>query len=293
MAAGGKEPSLLPKLDGKVLIIKDFTPIISGNRDRRAAILGQLRDAYDGSSAMAFGTGDTKSFESRFGLLFEVTPAIEACWPVINTLGERFIYYRCHGGDSLQKAEAAMENSDNKSQMRAELAEASRGVLDQHAPPTIKVGKSIRTQIVHLADFVAKARTPVEREGRSGEVTYTPSPEIGTRLAGQFVQLARGITVARGEVECPESLMEMIRYVGRSAIPHTRLKLLEQLSRASEPEKTSNLGQAVGLGTGTVSRALHDLWALKLVHRVTFNTNAYCWELSQLARDRLSVTRLF
>ena len=75
---GKPDPSLLPKLDGKILIVKDLTPLISGSADVRSAVLGQLRDAYDGSSAKAFGTGDVKRYESRFGMLFGVTPVIEA-----------------------------------------------------------------------------------------------------------------------------------------------------------------------------------------------------------------------
>ena len=41
-----KDPSLLPKLDGKVLIIKDFTVILKGNSDIRLALLRMLTSVY-------------------------------------------------------------------------------------------------------------------------------------------------------------------------------------------------------------------------------------------------------
>jgi len=67
-----KETSLLPKLDnGKILAIKDLTPLISEPGDTRAEVLGQFRDAYDGSSSKAYGTGELRAFESR---LVVVTP---------------------------------------------------------------------------------------------------------------------------------------------------------------------------------------------------------------------------
>ena len=53
---GKKDPSLLPVIDGKVLIIKDFTAILSENRKVCSQIFGQLRDIYDGSTAKAFGS---------------------------------------------------------------------------------------------------------------------------------------------------------------------------------------------------------------------------------------------
>ena len=51
----GDDPSLLPKLDGKVLVIKDFTTVLSGRRDVRTEICGQLRDIYDGFCEKSFG----------------------------------------------------------------------------------------------------------------------------------------------------------------------------------------------------------------------------------------------
>ena len=134
----GEETSLLPKLNGKILVVKDLTPLISGNRDTRGQVLGQLRDAYDGSSAMAFGTGETKRFVSHFGMLFGVTPVIESCWPVNNALGERFLYYRCADGDSVAKITAALANSNRKREMRKALAEAASRVLDQSVPTSIE-----------------------------------------------------------------------------------------------------------------------------------------------------------
>ena len=45
---------LLPGLNRKTLIIKDFTMTLESNRENRDALFGALRDAYDGSFAKAF-----------------------------------------------------------------------------------------------------------------------------------------------------------------------------------------------------------------------------------------------
>jgi len=65
--------SLLPKLDAKVLVIKDFTVIIKDRRDVVSNIMGQLRDMYDGKSKRAFGTGKDTLYTSKFGILAGVT----------------------------------------------------------------------------------------------------------------------------------------------------------------------------------------------------------------------------
>ena len=52
---GEEDPSLLPKLDGKMLLIKDFTCILTLPASERREILGTLRDIYDGYSSKVFG----------------------------------------------------------------------------------------------------------------------------------------------------------------------------------------------------------------------------------------------
>lgn len=286
-----KDPSLLPKLNGKLLVVKDLTPLISGNADRRNTVLGQLRDAYDGSMSMAFGTGETKAYTSRFGMLFGVTPAIEACWSVINSLGERFLYYRCNGGESLDKVHAALANSNRKSEMRAALEAAASLVLAQECPKDVCIDDEVARQIAHLADFVARARTPVQRLGRSEEIVAMPDPEVGTRLVGQLIQLGRGISVSRGMKHCDGSVLPIIRRVALSGIPKLRLELLRHLSVAKEPIPTMTLSQCVKCGTGTVNRAAQDLWRLELLDCVLHQIGAatkYDWKLSDLARNRLT-----
>src|SRR2546426_2916419 len=68
--------SLLAKLHEKTLVVKDFTPVMEMSRDKRDEILGDLRDAYDGTYAKAFGTVGTLTYVSHFNFLAGVTNAI-------------------------------------------------------------------------------------------------------------------------------------------------------------------------------------------------------------------------
>ncbi len=287
-----EEPSLLPKLDGKLLIIKDLTPMIDGPAEPRAEILGQLRDAYDGSSSAAFGTGEHKEFKARFGLLFACTPVIEKCWPVIAALGERFLYFRTPPGDDLSKVRMSLDNANRKDEMREELEAAVQAALALEVPTSIDCQPDVQEQITQLADFVAKARTPVKRNGYTGDLEYEPAPEVGTRLAGQLIQLARGIAVANEWETCDARVMPVILHVARSAIPSVRWAVLKVLVDAGAPMTTVDLGAAAGLPSGGVVRAAEDLCALRLLERDGGHGTAHSWALSALAHERLAASGL-
>ena len=53
----GPEPSLLPKLNDKLVVLKDFTSVLSMRSENQQEILAQLREAYDGQYTKIFGTG--------------------------------------------------------------------------------------------------------------------------------------------------------------------------------------------------------------------------------------------
>jgi hypothetical protein len=61
-----RDPSLLPQLDGKVLVIKDLSPLLSMRRESRNQILGDLRDAYDGFTDQGRGNLGRVYYTARF-----------------------------------------------------------------------------------------------------------------------------------------------------------------------------------------------------------------------------------
>src|SRR5690349_7025765 len=85
-----KQPGLLEKLgrtagdggtktstgDG-IFLLKDFTTVLSMRREKRAAILSQLREMHDGEFRRDFGTGETKIWKGRLGIVAAVTPVID------------------------------------------------------------------------------------------------------------------------------------------------------------------------------------------------------------------------
>jgi len=79
-----------------IIVCKDFTSILSMNRDTRGAVLSALREVYDGSWTRRLGVdgGTTLSWKGKVGLIAACTAAIDRHHAVIGAMGERFVMYR-------------------------------------------------------------------------------------------------------------------------------------------------------------------------------------------------------
>ncbi|MFH1110712.1 MAG: hypothetical protein V1790_16165 [Planctomycetota bacterium] len=277
-----RDPSLLPKLDGKVLVVKDFTAVLTMPNEARSEVLGTLRDAYDGEAGKAFGTGEVKRYKSRFGLLAAATPVIESYWGVAAQLGERFLRFRIRSRGRRAKVKRALANTNDETAMRRELSNAALGVLAQTPyPPTIP--DDIADRLIHLADFVSRARSGVSRN-RQGVVEHIPAPEVGTRVGKALKKLAMGIAMARGVKGVDEEIYRIVRRVALDCVPSMRGRLLRVLwDCRGAHELTSTIADRAELGTDTAKVWLDDLRLLGIVDRDCAGASVqagYRWRLT-------------
>lgn len=281
----GPDPSLLPKIDGKVLIVKDFTAILEMPNEARSEVLGILRDCYDGEACKVFGTGETKRYRSRFGLLAAVTPVIDNYWGVSAQLGERFLRFRLPAGGRVDKTTRAMRNADGETGMRIELAEASMGVLAQDHEVVPSVPDHIEEKLIALADFVSLARSEVSRD-RQGVIRYVPSPEVGTRVGKSLKKLSMGIAMARGVPSVDDTIYAIVRRVGLDTIPSMRAKLLGVLwTLRRNFEVTAVVADHAEVPTETAKTWLDDLRILGMIRRGGESRTGYTWNLNEEFHD--------
>ncbi len=274
----GPDPSLLPKLDGKVLTVKDFTAVLTMNKDARTEILGTLRDAYDGEACKAFGTGEVKTYKSRFGMLAAVTPVIESHWSVSAQLGERFLRFRLRSGRRVEKTRRALFNANDEKKMRHETTAAALGVLAQQ-PVTPTIPNDMEERLIHLADFVSRARSEVARN-KHGIIEYVTGIEVGTRVGKSLKKLAMGIAMARGVAVVDEDVYRIILRVGMDCIPSMRATLVRSLwNNRGFSRRTAEIGEESEVGTDTVKVWLDDLRQLGMVDRGVIASNAHSWKL--------------
>lgn len=86
------DSSLVPLLHNKLLIIPDFTPLLTSSKDVQDKIFGEFRDIYDGAGRRIFGNGVDRNYQGvNFGVLTCVTDKIYQFGPGRSDLGERFL----------------------------------------------------------------------------------------------------------------------------------------------------------------------------------------------------------
>lgn len=298
----GQDPSLLPKLNGRILVIKDFTTILSMHYSSRDEIFGVLRDAYDGRTEKTFGTGLKRSYVSHFGIIAGVTSAIEAFGTVHQSLGERFLKYRVDTGQkTLSEADRirrALGNINRETQMRDELCQIATKVIAQNLPePLPTIPPVIFEYIVNLAQTCAMMRGVVARDRWSGQVAYKPSIEVGTRLAKQLAKMSMGIAMYLKQKEVDFGIYRTVRKLALDTAPDRIEEVVKQIWFKTEGNKdaalkTNEISMATRLPTPTCFRILQDLELLKLVDRIG-KDNKYEWRLNSKLEQLIKEGRVY
>jgi hypothetical protein len=294
----GEDPSLLPQLNGKVLVVKDFTAILDMQRDARQQIMGDLRDAFDGSMAKAYGSGaGRRAYKSKFGLIAAVTPAIDRYSKIGQQLGERFLKLRLTSEDSAKdRIKQSFKNSGHEVQMGQELMsviEAALVTCDIENENEIQVGEDVLDAIINLADVLAVLRSDVDRDGYTREIRYVPEPEIGTRLVKQLTKLARGIAAIRGKNSVGKDEFQIIRRIARDTLPSKRRVLIHTLYKLYHEGDlaTQDIANEMEMPTETTKYALEDLRLLKIVTR--YGTGRHAWRMTPEYNSRLEELDFF
>jgi hypothetical protein len=246
--------------DRGVLVIKDFTSILSMNRDMRAQVLGALREVHDGSWVRKVGSDGGQSLPSsgRIAIIGAVTTAWDTHHAVVAAMGDRFVLVRADSTKNRQAAgRKAIGNTGSEIQMRAELAQAAGGVIAGMDTTPIAVTDEERDALLAAADLVTLARTAVERD-HQGNVIDAHAPEMPTRFAKELVQIVRG-AVAIG-MDRHNALRLAIR-CARDSMPPLRLQIIDDL--AAHPHGlVAEVRKRLGKPHNTVDREVQALYML-------------------------------
>jgi hypothetical protein len=183
----GATGGLLRKIgDHGVLVIKDFTSIITADRNLRGVVLAALREIYDGRWERNVGSdgGRTLTWTGRLVVIGAVTTAWDTAHAVVAAMGDRFVIIRADSREGRRASGMrAIRNTGDEIAMRQELATAVNGIIGQVDPAEeYRLNDIETTKLVDMADIVTRARTGVERDFQ-GEVVDAHAPEMPTRFA--------------------------------------------------------------------------------------------------------------
>lgn len=250
------DPSELREMNDKLVIIKDFSQILSSNWGDQKRIYADLRQAYDGYIEKPFGSGAHKrGGYSHFGLLAAATGVIDTFSILTQQLGERFLRLRLRI-DEDAAVDKASEVAGQEKQMRNELGEAFRAALE-HYVSHLDINSILKTpapeeKIKALAKLIARLRSEVLRD-RNRIVKVLPDPEVGTRLVKQFKALYRMSSVVLGQ-----GSYDMVMRVAKDCLPGYRLSIVEQL-KDGKYQKVQDIVDSTNIPSRTCYERLEDM----------------------------------
>jgi hypothetical protein len=235
----GEDISLLPKLHGKTLCVRDFSTVMSMNPVSQAKILSALRCCFDGSYAKASGKEGLAAYEAKFGILACVTPEIDHFLAQQQRLGERFILLRIQRSgmyryrDRLRRLRHVRMKMANKKKWVSDLKAVVESNLSQahlhlksRAPHTIEIPEKIGLALDAVADLVCQLRT--------APIDGTPtSPEAGNRLVQELVNVVRTRAALSGRAYLNTDDLQLARRIAHDTLPSYALKIFSDLLSTS------------------------------------------------------------
>lgn len=223
------DPSLLPQLDGKNLVIKDFTAILGLSERHLVKVMGDLRDAYDGEAGISSGKSGVRCYTSRFGFIAATTPVIDVYQEDFQQLGERVLSIRIGEqprclDERLCYMNYVYDKMDGKEEWQADLRRFTHEQVDSFLtsnPNVESVGASKEDlhRIMLLSDFVVHARAALHKR------TFLP-PEQPGRLLQQLLSIGKTRALAEGRSTWGPSDTSFVSRVARDTTPHVAKQLL-------------------------------------------------------------------
>lgn len=307
-----KDPSLLPKLNDKLLIIKDFTSILSLRADEQREIMGQFREIADGKYDRSWGVGKEFHWTGHVGFLGAVTPYYDACYSAIAQMGERFLLYRVHNKDNHKMARIAQLNVSREVEMRAEIAKAVHRFIDQFKTGTgfeCQEDKDVEAKIIHLACFCALCRTHVSRDGYTRQfVQYVPEPEGTPRLVKQFMMMGIALAMVYGKPGIDAEVYEVLKKIGLDLLSVQRKRLIRHLWTSGYIAgggwaTTNDIAEGVNMPGKSTLLTLEDFMILGIAGRdkdegeededVKQGRKPYKWQLTPTVCDYITGSEVF
>jgi hypothetical protein len=234
----GKDPSILPLLNGRVLVVPDVSPLINDSPLTVMKIWGDLRDAYDGMFTKGTGTTGLVKYKSRFGVIMCATGIIDSFVEEHQQLGERFLSFRIQRVplslmDRFKLGKRVKDSVDSKKQWKAHLRivveaqmeRAKQFVLENPGLPTMTEEQEY--VVIMIANYLAMLRTsPVDMNAESAE--------LPSRLVQQLLTVGHAHAMMDGRMVWDETDVDLVRRIGVDTFPIAKRRLVQALYNRGE-----------------------------------------------------------
>lgn len=268
---GGNDPSLLPKLDGKVFVLKDWTEVLGMPSGIRDEVYSTFRGAYDGSVQKSFGNGINRNYNLKFNMVSGVTHAIFGERGA--TLGERFLFFHLVKGvafESDNQVRSALRSVRKRPENRSEIPQIVNKFLNVRVQEEDipEMSEEIEDKIIAISNLVAMLRACVQKDYRGGvdKVSYRPQHEMGTRLAKQLAKLLYGLSLINQEPSIDLLEYEIVARVALDTCVGFNLETVDYII-SKGPQSLDSICSALSIPMSTMRDQVDDMLMLGVLVR--------------------------
>lgn len=279
-----KVHDLLPLLDKKCLIIKDWTAIFSLDEKMTKKLLGDLVGIYDKEFTKFSSRRGNISYSSAFSQLGCITPAtLNKHTNYLNMVGPRFLCYtnpQSNFDDKNESYDLIFSNNDRSaSEKEARLYVSSYlNELSKRTPDIKPLTKEDQNFLKTAAELMSNCRGIVILQSASfkneeGEgITYYEVLDVQIeepwRAVQQLITLTRYLSFVTGKDEVGIEELEIIKEVVISSMPADRSQALRAILENEGEITAKELSEFSDKSTKTSRRLLDELGALKVVDKI-------------------------
>lgn len=314
---GGRDNSLLPKIQGKLFIIKDLTPMLQADRGVQDTVFGQLRDIYDGNGNKFFNNGVNLDYRGvRFVCLTGVTYVIHKFSRT--DMGERFLICDIDSSwtDTGENVQMATDTSVEGNAWDAAFDTMSEGFDSEAAPKldnlkdqrcmawgllnhffesmqdethglkaltaVFRADRVFKAEVDGLATWMEHARCKIPP--KSDRDTIRPVPAKPHRSIKQLAKLALGLAIVTKSIGPTADIKRLVRKVAFDSSFSLTLEVMNLL--ATFPEITKNdLAARVRYSPTQVATVCDHLVTISVAERRIKNSGGVgqpnaCWVLT-------------
>lgn len=280
----------MPKT-GAFLVFKDFTTILSKQKEQKAAIIGLLRKIYDGEMDKKTGNmSETMKWEGKIGVLGGSTSSFYTKMGEFADMGERTLAYifQQPGKRDLGKRifKDGLKDFEAKDSMRAAFKiylDGNDFQIPEKTEDFPEFDEQTQEDIIDLAELTTTARSSVERNVfDNNSITATHFEEQIGRFQKEIMAMSLGFMIINkhetGAYELIPEDKKTLYGMALDTIPHNRRKVLVQITKMGGSATIKSLSKAIGLDNTAIKIAIGDMHAHKMI---TFHStmSEEVWEL--------------
>jgi hypothetical protein len=280
---GHKVYDLLPLINEKCLIIKDWTAIFSLDEKMTRKILGDLVGIYDKEFAKFSSRRGNISYTSSFSQLGAITPStLNKHSSYMNMVGPRFLCYIMPEATQKDKDESyeIIFSHGDRTALEQEARKYTSSYLKQLSEEKIEIkdfDSSAQIYFKIASELVAQCRGIVSLQAASfrdedgTEVKYYDVSDIQVespwRAVQQLIMLSHYLAFVTNKQSVESEELQIIKDVVLSSMPADRAQALRFIKLHNGKITAKELSQLSERSSKTSRRLLDELCALKVLDK--------------------------